>query len=135
MLLRSTIVTLFASLLFASSHLYAQENQTTETTTTTTKQTAAGPVTVEKRTITTTVPAPKETIETPTGFVSCTSMPAGWFNNVWVPARRVCKYSNSAEGVDWVEGYWSCTQYTLDSGECTAWNWVPAHWEKAYTGY
>lgn len=129
-----TLLIFFGGILF-SSYLYAQDEQVTETTTTTTKQTASGPVTVEKRTIVTTTPEPKEVIETPSGFVSCENLSAGWYNDVWVAGRRVCKYANSPLGLDYVQGYWTCSQYTIETGECNSWNWVSPHWEKAYTGY
>ena len=113
----------------------AAEGETETTTTTSTTQTANGPVTVEKKVIVTHVPAAKEVIETPTGFISCTTIDAAWVNDNWVPEHRVCKYDNSPKGVSWVDGYWSCVQYKADSGDCTNWKWVAAHWEKTYSGY
>lgn len=121
-------------LLIVSTNLYAQDQKTTETTTTTT-ETPTGSVTVEKHTITTTVPAAKEVIETPSGYASCASVPAAWVGDKWVPEHRVCKYENSSQGVAWVDGYWTCTQYKVETGECTNWNWVSAHWEKTYSIY
>lgn len=119
-----------------AAHVYAQQaTETTETTTTSTVQTTNGPVTVEKRIITTTVPAAKETVETPVGYASCDTVPAGWENNVWIAEHRVCKYSSSTEGAAWIEGYWSCTKYTIETGTCTSWNWVSAHWVKTYSTY
>jgi hypothetical protein len=128
-------VTLASLILLISTNIYAQQAKTTETTTTTTTQTSNGPVTVEKRVITTTVPAPKEVIETPTGYVSCATIPAGWVDANWVTEHKVCKYENATEGVAWVDSYWSCTQYKIDTGECTNWLWVAAHWEKTYSIY
>lgn len=124
-------------LLLTSINLYAAEQQATQTTetTTSTTQTPNGPVTVEKHVIRTNVPAAKEVIETPTGYVSCMSVPAGWVSDKWVPEHRVCKYENSPMGVSWVDGYWSCAQYKPDTGDCTNWMWVAAHWEKVYSGY
>lgn len=123
-------------LLILSSNTFAQDQATTtETTTTSTTETANGPVTVQKHVITTTVPTAKEVIETPAGFVSCDTIPAGWQDTIWVPAHRVCKYENSNLGVAWIEGYWSCVKYKIDTGECTNWKWIDAHWVKTYSLY
>lgn len=131
--LASLLITVFS--LMISANLYALEAQTTDTTSTSTAETVNGPVTVSKRVITTTVPAAKEVITTPTGYVSCTTIDAGWVDNNWIPEHRVCKYENSPEGVAWVDGYWSCTQAKMDTGECINWKWITAHWEKTYSVY
>ncbi|MFZ2315029.1 MAG: hypothetical protein WAW86_05145 [Gammaproteobacteria bacterium] len=123
-------IILASLLLLVSVNIYAQDVNTTETTTTQTTQTASGPVTVEKHTVTTAVPAAKEVVATPTGYVSCSTVEAGWVNNVWLPAHRVCEYKNNPLGVNWIEGYWSCTQAT-DAGACTSWIWVAGHWVQA----
>ncbi len=98
-----------------------------ETTTTTT--------TVERKTIITPVPVAKETIATPEGSVVCVTVDASWTGNVWIPTHRVCQYSNQPSGVAWVEGYWSCTEYTVATGECTKWAWNAGHWEQNLSFY
>ncbi len=92
-------------------------------------------VVVERPVIVTAVPAPKETIVTPSGYISCFSVKAGWYQDVWVAEHRVCQYPNTANGVAWVEGYWACTKYSVDAGQCTNWEWKPARWEKALVVY
>jgi hypothetical protein len=123
-------------LLILATNLYAQEANTTDTTTTSTVETSTGPVTVQKRVIiTTTVPAPKQTYEIPTGYVSCTTVPAAWVDDKWIPEHKVCTYKDSAQGAAWIDGYWSCADYKSDTGECTNWVWVAAHWVKTYSAY
>lgn len=94
--------------------------------------------------IVTAVPAPKEVIVVPQGFVNCFMVPAGWnYNNVWVAEHKVCQYSPAngaaAQGVAWVESYWACTKYINANdpkqGECTNWQWQPAHWVKTLEVY
>lgn len=110
--------------------------QVTETTTTTTQTPAGNTVTkvVERRAITTPVPAAKETVATPSGYVSCFTVEGAWFNNIWVPSHRVCQYENAAEGNVWIEGYWACDAATAE-GVCTNWVWKSGHWEKKLTVY
>lgn len=122
-------------LLIVSGSLYAQDAQTTETTTTTTSDTGNGPVTVQRHVITTTVPAAKETYVTPTGYVSCITVPAAWVGDTWIPSHKACTYQNSTQGLAWVDGYWSCAASVADTGECTNWVWVAAHWVKTSLYY
>lgn len=91
--------------------------------------------TITKRTITTPTPAAQEVVTAPTGYVKCVTISAGWNNNVWVPEHQVCQYSNSTEGVAWVQGYWACVMYNEPTGECTSWVWKAAHWEKTLVNY
>ena len=83
--------------------------------------------------IVTTVPAPKEVVVVPRGYMACTITPAGYYNNMWIPAHRVCRYNKPGK-VAWVEGYWACTQYDT-MGRCSYWKWNRAHWVKVYTVY
>lgn len=94
--------------------------------------------------IVTTVPAPKEQIVIPQGYVSCFQVPAGWSaNNVWVPERKVCQYipgTAAVQGAAWVDSYWACTQYKPTpakptESDCTTWEWRPGHWVKTLEVY
>jgi hypothetical protein len=94
--------------------------------------------------IVTTVPAPKEIIVVPGGYISCFTVPSGWnFKNVWVAEHKVCQYSpkngSKSQGVAWVDSYWACTKYRSmeepKQGECTNWQWQPAHWVKTLDVY
>lgn len=90
---------------------------------------------MERHVIITEVPAPKIIVDAPVNYVSCSTVPAGWHGTVWIPAHKICQYSNAPEGVAWIEGYWMCTKYKLDSGECTGWDWKDAHWVKVMDSY
>ena len=84
------------------------------------------------------VPAPKEIVAAPAGFVNCFIIKEGWFNGVWVPEHRVCQYNPSNEGVAWIEGYWACTQYNSTgkmNSVCTNWDWKPGRWVKTLSVY
>src|SRR5580704_3052832 len=113
------ILSILISALFAfiSTNALAQNEQTNQTDTTTTTTSPSGKV-VQKRVIITTTPAPKETLPMPSGYVSCFTVKAGWYEDVWVADHSVCTYSNSANGLVWVEGYWSCNKYDLTVGNC-----------------
>lgn len=127
----STLLSLLAA-------VNVQAEETTAVTTTTTQSALDGTVTkvveTTRKTITTPVPAPKEVIATPTGYVSCFNVEAGWFNNLWVPTHRVCQYANTGEGVAWIDSYWACNKAT-DDGVCTNWEWKPGRWEKTFVVY
>jgi hypothetical protein len=71
---------------------------------------------------------------TPQGFVSCFSVEAGWYKDMWVPTHKVCQYENTGEGAAWVEGYWGCNKAT-DDGICSNWEWKSGHWEKTLSVY
>jgi len=117
----------------ASANLYAAQEITS---TTTTSDPVTGTTTViEKKTIITAAPTPKVVVNQPVNFVNCFNVSAGWFNNVWADTHKVCQYANSSEGAAWVQGYWQCTDYKADSGECTKWDWKDAHWVKTYEVY
>ena len=140
---------LIVSLLTCSSLTLAQVVEKTVTTTTTiapdTSETKAAPIStaVESAsgaaTIITPVPSAKEVISTPEGFVHCFTVEAGWYKKMWVPAHKICQYQNvpgqkiTYEGVAWVEGYWSCTDYT--GATCTKWEWRKGHWVKTLEVY
>ena len=114
----------------------AQAAETT-TTTTTTSLTPEGDVVKEitKTTkIITPVPAPKEVVAAPSGYVVCFKVEAEWFNGVWVPTHQVCQYENTGEGVVWVEGYWACKKATPE-GVCSNWEWRSGRWEKKLVVY
>lgn len=126
---------IIAGSLLALIGIYAKAQDTAQqTTTTVTTTTPTGEVT-EKRVITTTAPAPKETIITPTGYAYCFIVKAGWYLDTWVAEHSVCQYPNSPEGIAWVEGYWSCNKYDLTSSRCINWEWKSAHWEKTFSAY
>lgn len=125
----SIVLTLISIL--SCSIAFAQEQTTTTTTTTTSPN---GTV-VERRQITTTIPAPKEIIETPAGFASCFMVKSGWYQDVWVAEHNVCTYPNSPNGLIWIGGYWTCDKYNEAEGQCTNWNWKSAHWEKTVSVY
>ena len=81
--------------------------------------------------IVTPVPAPKEVVTTPKGYVTCFTVDAGWYQNEWVPAHRACQYEKVSEGVVWIDGYWACSKYTV--GECTNWVWKAGRWVKTFS--
>ena len=129
------ILSVFFSLLiaFVSIDALAQTDEQTSSTVTTT--TAPNGTVVEKRVIVTTTPAPKEVIAMPSGYVSCFTVKAGWYQSIWVADHNVCTYSNSPRGTVWIEGYWTCNKYDITEGKCTNWDWKSAHWEKTITVY
>src|SRR5690348_14488814 len=94
----------------------AEETVTTQVveTPSTVSAPATTTTTTERHVIVTPVPAAKETIVTPQGYINCFTVDAGWFRDVWIPSHRVCQYENTGEGVAWVEGYWACTKYNVD---------------------
>jgi len=103
---------------------------TTETTQTPTGQTQV----IERRVISSPVPAAKEVIATPQGYIDCFTVEGNWFKDVWVATHRVCQYENTGEGVAWVEGYWACNKATTE-GVCTNWEWRSGHWTKTLVVY
>ena len=114
---------------FLSSSVFAQaETATTVITTTPT-------TTTTERRIVTSVPAPKEIIVAPAGFTNCFTIKEGWFDDKWIPEHRVCRYANASEGDIWIEGYWACDKYNLDSGECTNWVWREPRWTSSIEVY
>jgi hypothetical protein len=108
------------SLGFTSAQAQVPSKSTTTTTTTV---------------ITTAVPAPKESVAEPEGYVRCTTVAAGWEAKTWHDAYQVCQYdttNTTVQGEGWVAGHWQCSQYTVgaDQSECTAWDWSEGHWVK-----
>lgn len=84
--------------------------------------------------ITTPAPVAKEVIVVPRGYNQCFMTRARWYNGMWIPSHRVCKYRNSPNqmrypGAVWVDGYWSCTKHTR--GVCARWKWKKGHWVKS----
>lgn len=127
---------------FCMAGAFAQDPETSgtsavsgTTTTTTVQPTMSGTgvtkTVVTRHTVTTTYPAANAVVTSPAGYVSCLSVDAGWQADGWVPAHKVCTYSNSPLGKAWVEGYWECTNAT-DDGVCLVWAWKDAHWEQTY---
>jgi hypothetical protein len=133
---RFHIISILISAMLActSTAVLAQNQQNIQTDTTTTTTLPSGKV-IEKRVITTTTPAPKEVLPMPSGYVTCFTVKAGWYQDVWTADHNVCAYSNSPLGVVWIEGYWMCNKYDLTEGKCTNWDWKAAHWEKSVTAY
>lgn len=124
-------------LLFTAFSAEAQ-NEAPTTSTTVVPTPAPGTATVvtqtpEGTTIVTPVPAAKETIVAPQGYVSCFTVAAGWNGNVWVAEHKVCQYKQAAEGVVWIDGYWACTNHK--AGDCINWEWKSGHWEKQMVVY
>lgn len=127
-------------LLFTSISVQAQETQetTTEVTTSSAPISSAStttPVMTERHVIITEVPAPKAAVTVPSNFINCFKVEAGWHNEVWVPEHQICQYTNAPEGAAWVEGYWTCSKYKTDTGDCTNWDWTDAHWVKVLDVY
>jgi len=109
------------SLGFTSAHAQVVEESTTTTTTV----------------IKTAVPAPKETVAEPDGYVSCMTVAAGWDDKIWHDKHQVCRYdtkSATVKGEAWVAGHWQCAEYTVDAGqsECTGWDWKEGHWVETF---
>lgn len=117
--------------LAVASAAHADDQTVTTTTTTTTSPNGE----MVKRVITTVAPAPKELVTVPLGFVSCFTVKGGWYNDIWAAEHDVCTYSNSPEGVVWVQGYWQCNKYDEAQGQCHNWDWKAAHWEKTVNIY
>lgn len=136
----SAFIFAVSSLCLMSFNVFAQSSQTTtstegNTTTEVTTTTTPSGGTVVRKTITTEAPAPKVIVTTPSNYVNCFRVEAGWHNEIWVPAHQICQYQNSPQGAAWVEGYWACQSYKMDTGECTNWEWVDAHWQKVLDVY
>lgn len=102
-------------------------------------QTTAGSKTTTTTTvITSEVPAPKDVVAEPAGYVSCTTTAAGWQGEVWHPEFKVCRYktkSATIKGEAWVAGHWQCSEYTTTGSqtECTNWDWAEGHWVATVT--
>ena len=125
---------LFTMISAFSITAHADEKVTTTTSMQTQPDGSVTKVVETRRTIVTPVPAAKEVVATPQGYAQCFTVAAGWFNDVWVPAHQVCQYTNMAQGVAWIEGYWGCNKATTE-GVCTNWEWKPGHWEKTFAVY
>lgn len=110
------------SLGFTNAHAQVPAKSTTTTTTTV---------------ITTAVPAPKETVAEPEGYVSCTKVAAGWDETTWHEEYQVCRYdkkSTTVQGEAWIAGHWQCSEYTSEAGEseCTSWDWKEGQWVETF---
>jgi hypothetical protein len=69
----------------------------------------------------------------PEGYVSCTTISAGWRDKTWHDEYKFCRCDtkrNTAEGDAWVAGHWECSEYTVaaDQSECTSWDWTLGRW-------
>jgi len=142
------ILSTFILVIFTTFAAHAQTQTVEEVTTTETTGTASPTaVTVTpspsqvtgQAMIVSPVPSAKEVIATPSGYVSCFSVKAGWYKDSWIPEHRVCQYQATPgqtvtyEGVAWVDSYWACTGYTGTT--CTKWEWKPGHWVKTLEAY
>ena len=92
--------------------------------------------------IITPVPAPKETVVVPPGYVGCFNVPSTWLKGVWYPEHRVCQYdsakSHAVQGDAYVEAHWACTKYSNaaeNKGECVIWKWKTGRWIKTFQAY
>jgi hypothetical protein len=77
------------------------------------------------------VPADKEASIIPPGPHKCFVVQGRWFNTVWIPTHKVCKYgiNHQRNSQTWIAGYWRCIYYNR-GGTCNSPSWVPAHWSK-----
>jgi hypothetical protein len=135
----SLAIAMFSSLLLFGFNVQADPQDTDITTTTVTQTPTEGKVTkvVEtvRHVVVTPAPAAKETTVTPDGYVSCFTVAAGWYNNVWIDTHQVCQYKQTQkEGAAWVAGYWACNVATTE-GTCTTWEWKPGHWQQTLNVY
>lgn len=115
---RNIMMTVLAAALSVFA-LTAFAEETSVTTTTSTNPATGTTTVVEKKTIIT--PAPKS--------VSCSTVAAHWEGTVWVDTQTRCKYEGRAEGVEWIQDYWACINFT-DDGNCTSWEYKPGYWVK-----
>jgi hypothetical protein len=139
-MLRTSLILLISFIaIFNTAQAQTTEEITTSTTPITTAPAATTSVvttpTPQRHVITTEVPAPKVTSTAPANYVNCFTVEAGWHADIWVPRHSICQYSNTPEGVAWVEGYWACTHYQADTGICNTWDWKEAHWVKVLDVY
>jgi len=126
LILSALLVSLFS--LFACLSAQADETTTVVTPATSEATTVTtSPVVVERHVIVTTVPAAKEVFVMPSNYTNCFPV-EGWFGNVWVPKHNICLYKDSSNGAVWIEGYWACSKYKIETGDCTNWDWMPARW-------
>lgn len=132
-MLRFVLIALMSIGLLSATAAQADDNTTTTTVTKVTETPTSTTKTVETTVIKTPLPAAKEVVATPSGYISCFTISAGWSKDTWYPDRRICQYENMPEGVAWVEGYWACTQHAVS--ECTNWDWRPGHWVKTFEIY
>jgi len=122
-LIMPAVLLLPLSLAIASAQAQVAGKSTTTTTTTV---------------ITTAVPAPKESVVEPEGYLECTTVAAGWRDQSWHPEYKVCRYdttqTTTAQGEAWVAGHWQCTQYSVvaEQSECTNWDWKAGHWVSTF---
>lgn len=120
----------------ASGMLIAETVVVSPVTPVTKEVIVTSPTTVTKeQVIVTPVPEAKEVIEVPTGYANCFTVNSGWFNNEWVPQHRVCQYKDMPGKAAWIEGYWACTKYKMETGSCTEWKWRAARWVETLVVY
>ena len=85
--------------------------------------------------IVTPVPAPREVMVVPAGYLKCEIVPGRWIYSTWIPEHRVCyAHAKDLHKVTWVAGYWACTKHT-GTGRCKHWEWHSAHFHNAMIVY
>lgn len=84
-------------------------------------------VVVVRPVIMTPVPPPRDVMVIPVGYATCHMAPGRWMYSTWIPPHHVCRYAHNPQKVTWVEGYWSCANYSM-KGQCKAWVWHSAQW-------
>lgn len=81
------------------------------------------------------IPQLREVAIAPSGYVECTQVAPGFYEDVWHSPHRVCYYGNSPNAGIWIAGHWGCA-YFEDPSVCIEWKWYPAHWvRKGYWEY
>jgi ribosome modulation factor len=78
-------------------------------------------------------PPPREVVIIPKGHTSCTIIPAGIYNGMYVNEHKICHYSHNSQKSTWVSGHWQCTNYRPLRAICVSWAWIPSHWSSART--
>lgn len=71
-------------------------------------------------------PAPREVILPPPGYLSCYTVPGGYYNGIWINQHNECQYAN-APGM-WVAAHWECHRFDQAEGICKRWRWIPSYW-------
>lgn len=85
--------------------------------------------------IVTPMPAAREVMVIPAGYVNCRVVPGRWHYNSWVPQHKVCHYAHNPRKVTWVQGYWTCTKYMQATCQCGNWDWHSSHWYNRSVAY
>jgi hypothetical protein len=85
--------------------------------------------------IVTPAPVVRQIVVPPSGYVGCRISRDGFYDGMWVPGHQICRYSNLPGRVEWVSGYWACTEYNLDTGACGYWDWRSPRWSNQVVVY